>query len=61
MFEIIYSKEDKTYQIGDVLDGKLLVNLKSTIHFNKIMLKIVGKSHSYYSEGNEGDDIRCAP
>ena len=48
MFEITFSK-DRIYQAGDVLEGRLLVNLNSTIHFEKIMLKIVGKSHVEWS------------
>ena len=51
IFQFSFSKPDRTYQGGDVIDGYLFVNIKSRIQFKQIVLKIVGKSQCYWTEG----------
>ena len=50
-FQILFSKQDKTFQGGDVIDGNIFVSLKSATQFQMILLKIVGKSKCGWSEG----------
>ena len=50
-FQISFSKQDKTYQGGDVIDGNLFVYLKSATRFQMIHLEIVGESKCGWSEG----------
>ena len=50
-FQISFSKQDRTYQGGDIIDGNLFVNLKSVTQFQQIVMKIVGKSRCEWSEG----------